>query len=407
MTVWAGPLDPAAPTNWPSQGGPMAPSGDTPEIGQLKQRAMPKETGDERAMRFAFDWTPPASPWLEDMRDGIAAALAGYGHQESSTEDAQLVFHAVDRDRPRPFRRQAKATFVVGLVHAPPVHGEVLPVAYPFLVRSLSNLLIYGGYAPERWAYLVTPELGCYPLERPEDRAAWFDALYQRLVPLATSHLVIDNLFDPDLPEELANGTPVTEQMAMAARVLDSWNLFPAPYPIAELLPPADYRHLRHVFGIGGLSYGNLSARHDGERFWMSASGVDKGKIGTVSRDILLVKGYDPVANAMRISVSPGSNPLRVSVDAVEHWGIYRAHPEIGAMIHIHAWVDGIPSTTVNYPCGTVEMGQAMAELLDRDPHPERTIIGLRNHGLTATGPDFADILNRLEGRVRTQVPMT
>jgi hypothetical protein len=75
-------------------------------------------------------------------------------------------------------------------------------------------------------------------------------------------------------------------------------------------------------------------------------------------------------------------------------------------MIHIHAWMDGILSTTVNYPCGTVEMGEAMSALLSQDPHPGRTVIGLRNHGITATGPNLDDILERLEGRVIPTVPM-
>jgi len=361
-------------------------------------------------MRYSFALGDNPSPWLLGLRDGLDQVMRRNGHhlQEGSPVGADLVFHAVARERPRPFRRQAKATFVVGLTEGPPPSTDPLGQLYPILVRSLSNLLLYGGREPsgERWAYMVTPELGRYKIQASSE-AAWFEEVYRRLAPLATSHLVIDNQFDEDLEPELWQGTKVTDQMREAARVLDSWNLFPAPYPIAEMLGPDDYRHLRHVFGIGGLSYGNLSARHDRHRFWMSASGVDKGKIGTVSRDILLVKGYDPTIRAMRLSVAPGSNPLRVSVDAVEHWGIYEAHPEIGAMIHIHAWVDGIPSTTVNYPCGTVEMGQAMTELLNQDPHPERTIIGLKNHGITATGPDFPDILERLEGRVRATVPMS
>jgi hypothetical protein len=358
-------------------------------------------------MRYSFALGDEPSPWLQAMRDGLDGVMQRQGHTyQAEPLGADLVFHAVDANRPRPFRRQARATFVVGLVEGERRPDDPLGQLYPILVRSLSNLLIYGGPALPHWAFLVTPELGRYTVTADTD-AVWFRVIYERLAPLATSHLVIDNVFDEDLPPELWNGTEVTRQMRDAARTLDSWNLFPAPFPVAEILGPDDYRHLRHVFGIGGLSYGNLSARHDGERFWMSASGVDKGQIGTVSRDILLVKGYDAAINAMRLSVAPGSKPLRVSVDAVEHWGVYRAHPEIGAMIHIHAWVDGIPSTSVNYPCGTVEMGQAMTELLNQDPHPERTIIGLRNHGITATGPDFPDILARLEGRVRATVPMT
>jgi hypothetical protein len=359
-------------------------------------------------MRYAFQLGDDPSPWLVAMRRGLDAAMHRQGHelQEGSPVGSDLVFHAVYAGRPRPFRRQAKATFVVGLMEGQQAPADPLAALYPALVRSLSNLLIYGGPDLGRTAYLVTPELGRYRVTASDDDD-WFDAIYERLAPLATSHLVIDNVFDEDLPPELWEGTQVTREMREASRVLDAWDLFPAPYPIAEMLDPDDYRHLRHVFGIGGLSYGNLSARHDRHRFWMSASGVDKGRIGTVSRDILLVKGYDPAVHAMRLSVAPGSKPLRVSVDAVEHWGVYQAHPEIGAIIHIHAWVDGIPSTSVNYPCGTVEMGEAMTELLHRDPNPGRTIIGLKNHGITATGPNFPDILERLEGRVQRTVPMT
>ncbi|MCY0898497.1 MAG: class II aldolase/adducin family protein [Firmicutes bacterium] len=354
-------------------------------------------------MLFTFSG-PNDSDWVRALQDRLLTVMLAHGHTVAATpEEAGLVFHTVMPDHPRPFRRKSQATFVVGLI---PWHGVLdnpLARCYPLLVRALANLAIAGSSQDPR-LYLITPELGNYAVD--QQSPGWHEALYERIAPLATSHLVIDNVFDEDLPAALHRGTQVTDEMREASRTLASWNLFPAPYPVREMLPPEDYRHLRHVFGIGGLSYGNLSARHQGEQFWMSASGVDKGKIGTVSRDILLVKGYDADARAMRLSVAPGSQPLRVSVDAVEHWGIYRKHPEIGALIHIHAWMENIPTTTINYPCGTVEMGDAMSDLLDADPHPERTIIGLKNHGITATGPNFPDILSRLEGRVLPQVPM-
>ncbi|MCY0879928.1 MAG: class II aldolase/adducin family protein [Firmicutes bacterium] len=354
-------------------------------------------------MLFSFSGSDE-SPWIRALRETLMEVMVAHSHEfTSNLEEAGLVFHTVPPDRPRPYRRKSQATFVVGLIPWPGPLDNALASCYPLLVRALANLAIAGSFESSK-LHLVTPELGNYFVDQAVP--GWQDALYERIAPLATSHLVIDNLFDEDLPPELHRGTRVTEEMREASRTLASWNLFPAPYPVRDMLPPEDYRHLRHVFGIGGLSYGNLSARHQGEQFWMSASGVDKGKIGTVSRDILLVKGYDAEARAMRLSVAPGSHPLRVSVDAVEHWGIYRKHPEIGAIIHIHAWMENIPTTTVNYPCGTVEMGDAMSALLDVDPHPERTVIGLKNHGITATGPNFPDILSRLEGRVLPQVPM-
>jgi ribulose-5-phosphate 4-epimerase/fuculose-1-phosphate aldolase len=361
-------------------------------------------------MRYAFVDDDIDSPWHRAVTAGLAGVMARHGHERvDDPHAANLVFHRVRPEAPRPFRRRARATFVVGVAEGEP-QENVLRATYSVLVRSLSNLLVYGytGAAGDTQAHMVTPELGCYAAQATSAPGEdFFEAVYERIAPLATSHLVIDNVFDEDLEPELAEGTIVTRQMAEAARTLDRWELFPAPYPVADMLGAEDYRHLRHVFGIGGLSYGNLSARHDRHRFWMSASGVDKGKVGQVGRDILLVKGYDPEADAMRLSVPPGASPLRVSVDAIEHWQVYERHPEIGAMVHIHAWVDGVATTEVNYPCGTVEMGAAMADLFDRDPHPERTIIGLKNHGITATGPDFPDILARLEHRVRTQVPMS
>lgn len=361
-----------------------------------------------RILKFAIS-DAPRSAWQDRVIQELACTMGRYGHATAGADDVpHLVLHAIKAGDPRPFRRRSRSTFVVAVAEGP-VDESQIQSGYPILVRSLANLLLYGAGTGTRQAdtYFITPELGRYPIGPFEDATpAWGDRAYQRIQPLAESHFVIDNIFDEDLPAELASGTPVTEAMTWASRILDSWHLFPAPFPIQDILSPADYRHLQKVFTIGGLSYGNLSARHDQHRFWMSASGVDKGKIGTVSDDILLVKGYDAEQDAIRLSVSPGSRPHRVSVDAVEHWGVYQAHPDIGAMVHIHAWVEGIPSTAINYPCGTVEMGQEMARLLDQDPHPERTIVGLRNHGITATGPTFEDIIGRLEGRVRPQVPM-
>ena len=85
----------------------------------------------------------------------------------------------------------------------------------------------------------------------------------------------------------------------------------------------------------------------------MSASGVDKSRLETIGRDILLVKGYDAERNGMIVSHPPGVEPRRVSVDAIEHWMIYREHPRVGAILHVHGWMEGIPSTDFNYPCGT------------------------------------------------------
>ena len=164
---------------------------------------------------------------------------------------------------------------------------------------------------------------------------------------------------------------------------------------------------MKRLYGIGGLSYGNLSARKDERRFWMSASGVDKSKLEVPGRDILLVSDYDEANGRMVLSVPPDVEPRRVSVDAIEHWMIYQAHPDVGAILHVHAWMEGIAATDINYPCGTQELAESVAELIDREPDPARAVIGLRNHGITATGESLTEILDRIESSILRQVPMT
>jgi ribulose-5-phosphate 4-epimerase/fuculose-1-phosphate aldolase len=186
--------------------------------------------------------------------------------------------------------------------------------------------------------------------------------------------------------------------------------LLPAAFPIHEFLNERDLRHVKRLYGIGGLSYGNLSARarHNPDFFWMSASGVDKSRLQTVGRDILLVTAYEPDRLLMRLSVPPGVEPRRVSVDAIEHFMIYREHPAVGAIVHIHAWWrDPIPSTQVNYPCGTYELASEVAELVRHAPDPSRAVIGLKNHGLTITGHSITEIFERINGMIVPQVPMS
>jgi ribulose-5-phosphate 4-epimerase/fuculose-1-phosphate aldolase len=93
-------------------------------------------------------------------------------------------------------------------------------------------------------------------------------------------------------------------------------------------------------------------------------------------------------------------------VDAIEHWMIYQEHPDVGAILHVHAWMEGIPATDVNYPCGTEELARNVADLLRDEPDPAAAVIGLRNHGITATGASLNAILDRIEPRILRQVPM-
>ena len=154
---------------------------------------------------------------------------------------------------------------------------------------------------------------------------------------------MIDNEFVPDLPEELWDGDETTAQIHRAGERLDALDLLPSPFPLDGILSARDCRHVQLLYGIGGLSYGNVSARVRRRRagFWMSASGVDKSDMRVVGEHICFVEGFDAERRLICLRVPPDVKPRRVSVDAIEHWMIYREHPEVGAIVHIHAWMDG------------------------------------------------------------------
>lgn len=348
--------------------------------------------------------------------DGLSAALAARGHpvQRERKRDVRIdpgvrvVINAVDAERPISFRRRSKEIFVVGVAEVPARAEEMLPAGYSLLVRTLSNVFIpiaRTESGPE--AYFITMEQGFHRIAHDQDDAAFFEAVVARILPLAESRLVIDNEFIPDLPRELWNGDEHTAALFRAGQRLAELDLLPAPWPIEELLSPADLRHVQRLFGIGGLSYGNASARHAGDTFWMSASGVDKSHLMEIGREILLVTGYDQARGVIRLSVPPGVKPRRVSVDAIEHLTIYREHPEVGAILHVHGWVTGATSTEAVYPCGTEELAREVAGLVRDAPDPARAIIGMKNHGVTITGSSLDEILERVGPHILRQVPMS
>jgi ribulose-5-phosphate 4-epimerase/fuculose-1-phosphate aldolase len=338
----------------------------------------------------------------------------GYEELPAPGPEVQVVLHHLDPANARPYRRKAAPTFVVAVAPMATPPADVLRAGYPLLVRGLANLCVMVS-APDgaATAHFVTLEQGTYAVEHRGDDHEFFADVFERIEPLASSRLVIANEFRTDLPRDLWDGDEQTRQIRKAGERLDALDLLPAAFPIEEILSPRDLRHVKLLYGIGGLSYGNVSARRQprtesgyGPEFWMSASGVDKAALEEVGKHVLLVRGYDDARDCMILSVPPPVKPNRVSVDAIEHWMIYREHPEVGAILHVHAWMDGITSTEINYPCGTVELAGAVADLVRQAPDPSRAVVGQRNHGLTITGLSLDEIFERIDGRIVRNVPM-
>ncbi|WLD93876.1 class II aldolase/adducin family protein [Alkalihalobacillus sp. AL-G] len=356
---------------------------------------------------FTITGTKP-SGFLENFTNGLKETFSekGYDFEENTDKEIRVVFNIIEPEKPRPFRRKAQATFVISILEVNAEPENTFESAYPYLIRSLANHLIYilhRGDSTE--LYFVSPEQGFYKMQYGSE-SDFYENVYNRLEPIASAQLVIDNDFISDLDGAFWDGNETTSKMYESGKKLDGMNLLPAPFPLEKYLNQRDMRQLRKLYGIGGLSYGNLSSRHDDRNFWMSASGIDKSNMKKIGQDILYIKRYNPDKNTMEISIPPNVRPKRASVDAIEHWMIYKDHPDVGAIVHIHAWMDNIEATEVNYPCGTIQLAEAVADLVRKAPDPSRAVIGLKNHGLTITGRDLDDIFDRIDGQIVQQVPM-
>ena len=364
-----------------------------------------------------------SSPALGRLVGGITNEMISRAYALAPTPgpDINVVLHVIDADDPKPYRRKNAPTFVIAVAEVPeppPDNDTLLRVGYPLLVQGLANLCVLVSDTPDGLAVrFVTLEQGTYGVGPGFSDAEVCARAFERIAPLAASRLVIANDIRPDLPRALWEGDDATRQMLDAGRALDALDLLPSPFPLERILAPRDLRHVKLLYGIGGLSYGNVSARFRGDGveavpdpggplFWMSASGVDKSDLRNIGEHILMVRGYDADQDAMILSVPPDVPVKRVSVDAIEHWMIYREHPDVGAILHVHGWIDATPSTDVNYPCGTLDLATAVAELVRRSPDPVHAVVGQRNHGLTITGESLDEIFARVGDKITRTVPM-
>jgi ribulose-5-phosphate 4-epimerase/fuculose-1-phosphate aldolase len=367
-------------------------------------------TVDPRSFALHGDSRTPRVQWFTEGLQRLMIERGYHEHPEPGPE-VQVVLNRIDPERPRPYRRKSAPTFVVALADVGTPPEDVLRSGYPLLVRALANLAVMVSNDGAPAAQFVTLEQGRYIVRHTGDDDEFFAGVFERMEPLASSRLVIANEFRTDLPEELWDGDGHTRQIRRAGEHLDALDLLPAAFPIEEILSERDLRHVKLLYGIGGLSYGNASSRRTadgplGPEFWMSASGVDKSALTDVGKHILLVRGFDAERDTMILSVPPDVKPNRVSVDAIEHWMIYDEHSEVGAILHVHAWMEGIDSTEINYPCGTVELAGAVAQLVREAPDPGHAVVGQRNHGLTITGESLNEILDRIDGKLVRNVPM-
>lgn len=354
-----------------------------------------------------------SDPLRDAIGETIVQACLQHGHERSSAENGiQFVLNLTDAESPQLFRRKAQSIFIFSLIVIDHPENNMRSLCYSTLVRSLSNMVICvapGNRHPSAdgpKVYFTTPEAGFY--SQPFDP----EGVYQRFIPIAGAHFAIGNQFFEDLPARYWEPSPAVKKLRDYGQELDRLGVLPAPFPLREVLSEELIQQLFKLFEMKGLSYGNLSTRERIDElgpttFWMTARGINKAQISQVGRDVLLVKGFDYGQGKALVSVPPVYDAkARVSVDAVEHELVYRTFPDVGAIVHVHAWMNGVPCTRQNYPCGTRELAEDVTNLLKQTETPAQTAVGLKNHGLTITGPSLDKIFENIRGRLLREVPM-
>lgn len=362
-------------------------------------------------MKLAVAATDELTP-ARRLADQVGVILTARGHQFTELSgDAELVLNVTSRQSAHVnYVRPNASVFVASLMHTP--DGDQWPDAdalkrdtYAVLIKTLSNIVIHqvDGGRHGGSAYFMTPELGFR--SAPCD-AALPAAIADYVAPLAAARLVIENRLVPDLPEALWNGDEHSRALADHGRKLAAMKLLPSVFDIAQMLDERERRLAMKIFGLKQLSYGNLSCRRDASSFWMSGRGVDKGNLLRIGHDMLLVTGYDAATQTILLSVPPAHDPsARVSVDAIEHFKLYQAVPEIGAIVHVHAWLPGTAATLQSWPCGSEQLADEVLSLALAAPDPSRAVVGLKNHGVTITGRSLVEIFERIDGRLQQEIP--
>ncbi len=175
-----------------------------------------------------------------------------------------------------------------------------------------------------------------------------------------------------------------------------------------------------HQRGWMNGTAGNLSARADAEHFWITASGMPKGRLAET--DFLLVRVHD---GAVVEHATPGNKP---SAETSIHRTIYALLPDAHACLHGHS-VDGclvsgrakrgakalrLPAIEmlkgfdiwqqnpkVDLPLfeNTLDVTKIAAEIgkrLKKNP-PALSALMIRGHGATVWGSDLQEAYNRFE----------
>ncbi len=193
---------------------------------------------------------------------------------------------------------------------------------------------------------------------------------------------------------------------------------FPEPLPICDPRPTL-IRHAQDFHRRGWMlgTAGNLSARIEGDRFWITASGCAKGELSP--------EQFVQVALSGEILVQP-TPEVKPSAETSIHQAIYRCFPTVQACYHVHSvaaslvsqratlnqiqlpnleMVKGVgiwdenPQVFLDVFANHSQVPQIAAEIAAQfqKQSPQVPACLIRDHGVTAWGRSPSEARNRVE----------
>jgi len=145
---------------------------------------------------------------------------------------------------------------------------------------------------------------------------------------------------------------------------------------------------------VGSGTYGNFSMLHKGTMY-ITGRGVDKGNLDI--RYICRIQKVEEVEETPKIFAEVYySGSVKPSIDTAIIYSVYQM-TDWQAIVHIHTdqMFAGLPITGYNFPCGTKEEMEEIANLLKEKQGAD--IIQQYNHGLLIMGKNFQDCLDKIE----------
>jgi len=147
-----------------------------------------------------------------------------------------------------------------------------------------------------------------------------------------------------------------------------------------------------------GIGFGNISVQTDGGSFLITGSAT--GQFATLNQS-----HYSMVSESNFGDNSISCKGLtKASAESLTHAAIYRAIPEVGAVVHVHClWLwekllNHYPTTSGEIEYGTPEMALAVQSLAAEMGMSEENIIIMGGHceGILAFGKNLKEATNQI-----------